>query len=229
MSSPTISDDNTLTPQLEETQQSESQQSEVGDDMESALNNNGQGAWGDPNFRWHYSPPPIQNSPPPVLPVPRPLVDADSVLLPETWSVLRDLREDFGEAGLTWQGQDGRQSHLDEMDSSAWARVQGKTTKICSPIQLTNLSAVYLCMNVNAPFPTFTGDQVLDRIYEVETQAKRVRDWKDDIARQVAQTELKLQRLKKAAEVADSNEGMCNETRARLALLAEVAYTHLPR
>lgn len=96
-------------------------------------------------------------------------------------------------------------------------------------IQTPDVLTVYLCMNSNTPFPTFTGDQVLERIYEVETQAKRVHNWKEDLARQVAQTELKLGQLRKAAEVAESNEAMCNETRARLALLSEVAYTHLSR
>lgn len=97
------------------------------------------------------------------------------------------------------------------------------------PFEMADILVVHLCMNGNAPFPTFTGDQVLDRIYEVETQTKRVRNWKEDIARQVAQTEMKLARLKKTAEVAESNEQVCNETRARLALLSEVAYTHLRR
>lgn len=123
MSSPSNSDNNTLTAPVEQ-----SQESEVGDnEVNTSNNNNGQGAWGDPNFRWRYSPPPLRNSPPPAFPIPRPLVDPDSIRLPETWSLLRDLREDFGEAWLTWEGQESHQSHLDEMDSPAWARIQGKT------------------------------------------------------------------------------------------------------
>lgn len=127
MSSPSISDDNTLTPPVEQ-----SQQSEACDDEDTASNNNdnGQGAWGDPSFGWRYSPPPLGNSQPAAFPIPRPLVEPDSVLLPETWSVLRDLREDFDEASLTWKGRKSRPSHLDEMDSPAWARVQGKTIQI---------------------------------------------------------------------------------------------------
>ena len=120
MSSTTNTDD-TLAPQREQ-----SQQSATGDDEENSENNNGQGYWGDPNFHWHDSPPPLRNSPPPVFPIPRPLVDPDSIQLPETWSLLRDLCEDFAEGYLTWEGQEGRQSHLDELDSPAWARVQGK-------------------------------------------------------------------------------------------------------
>lgn len=64
---------------------------------------------------------------------------------------------------------------------------------------------------------------------QVETQTKRIRAWKEDIARELAQLELRVVKLRDISQVAESNERLWNETRARLSHLSEVAYTHILR
>lgn len=116
----------------------ESQQSDATDD------DDGHGPWRDPNYR--YSPPPLQNSPPPTttnpatISISRPLIEARCISIPETDNLLRDLREDFGDALLTWHGQASRPTNLDELDSIAWARVQGRTVQPTYTIDLTEHS-----------------------------------------------------------------------------------------
>lgn len=107
----------------------ESPDSDAGD-----TDDDGHGPWRDPHYS--YSPPALQNSPPPTNLIPatthisRPLIDARCISIPETENLLRDLREDFGNAALTWQGRAWRPTNLDELDSMSWARIQGRTRKL---------------------------------------------------------------------------------------------------
>lgn len=89
----------------------------------------GIGGWGDPNHPgWDYSPPsvdsgrPAGSADPPTAPLP----DAHQISLPETASLLADLRADFTIENLLWKGQEWRHTHMDTLDSPAWARIQGK-------------------------------------------------------------------------------------------------------
>lgn len=105
-----------------------SQESNPSDDGEhNTVDDHGHGAWGNPNFHWGITPPPDQHSPPPAIRIPRPLVDPREISIPETKNLLQDLRDDFNEGLLTWYGQEWRPTHLDELDSMAWDRIQGKT------------------------------------------------------------------------------------------------------
>lgn len=71
------------------------------------------------------------------------------------------------------------------------------------------------------------GDDILERTAQVETQTKRIHAWKEDIARELAQIELRAARLRETTRVAELNKCLWNETRARLSHLSEVVYMHL--
>lgn len=84
----------------------------------SVTEDGGTGGWGDPNHPgWNHSP--HLNSAH-LLPEPH------QISLPETTSVLADLRKDFTIENLLWSGQEWRHPHMDHLDSPAWARIQRK-------------------------------------------------------------------------------------------------------
>lgn len=87
----------------------------------------GTGGWGDPNHPgWDNSAHIDSESDTTALPHPEPLPEPYQISLPETVMLPADLREDFTIENLLWSEQEWRHTHMDSLNSPAWARVQRK-------------------------------------------------------------------------------------------------------
>ncbi|KAJ3821488.1 hypothetical protein F5880DRAFT_1508525 [Lentinula raphanica] len=127
---------------------------------------------------------------------------------------LRNLRADFSNAELTFEGRRERTTILDTLDTKLWASVQS-----------------YRCSDEarkgSTPYPTFTGPQVLQRLEEVQARLGAHIDEHSTLTRQMYETSNVLSALEAREKEVKEEIKALQTTQRELDALKEIAYARL--
>ncbi|KAJ3965261.1 hypothetical protein EV361DRAFT_966944 [Lentinula raphanica] len=127
---------------------------------------------------------------------------------------LRNLRSDFGNAGLSFEGERGRNTELDNLNTKLWASVQ------CYRSSDEGRKG-------GTSYPSFTGPQILQRLEEVETQlASRIHEHQS-LVHQVFEMSSTLSTIEAREKQVVSDIRSLRDTQRELEDLKEIAYARL--
>lgn len=128
--------------------------------------------------------------------------------------LLNNLRQDFRQLGLTWEGKPDRNTSLDHHPTFIWADMQCRSYNLSDECTIhVMISLVFLCSErgrrTTENLPTFSGRQVEERKAEVviqmeafESAAQQADELLQDLAHQ-RQALIQRRREEQRAEVKD--------------------------
>ncbi|KAJ3777638.1 hypothetical protein FB446DRAFT_699769 [Lentinula raphanica] len=126
-------------------------------------------------------------------------------------TALHNLRVDFNNAGLTFEGEQRRRTDLDDLETKPWASVQS---------YLSSEEA----RKASSPYPTFTGRQVIQRLEEIQAQLmSRIHDH-DSLVKKIFETLSTLSALQARERQISSEIDTLHNTQRELEGLSEISY-----
>ncbi|KAJ3828269.1 hypothetical protein F5880DRAFT_1608637 [Lentinula raphanica] len=127
---------------------------------------------------------------------------------------LRNIRVDFNNAGLSFEGKQGRDIALDDLESKLWASIQSYRSSEEARKGL-------------GPYPTFTGHQVLQRLENTTAQLTSHIQQHDALVKQVIEASSTLSALRARERQASKEIETLQKTHRELEGLKEIVYARL--